>query len=389
MKKSRLHLLFLCVLMTVLAGCYDLPEESVSPTFSSGTEETAPAPTDSLTAGFTEYADYEPYPADILPLMPGTASDVLIAYFSRSANTYIPQDMDVDAVTSASLMVSPSGGITGNAQKIAEWIADTTGGDLYAIQTEFTYPADYEQTVSVGEGQDTDGYLPELVGALEDPGQYRYIYLVYPIWHYTLPAPVCSFLTDYDFSGSTIYAFTTNAGSRFGDTIERIQALQPHAEVVEGISVSQQAVPEAKAEVIAKAEEFMQQTGQADETQTPSTEEQVMQIQIGEYIFDVLPAQTQAAKELTELLAQGPVTIAMSDYGGFEKVGPLRTELSASNEQITTEAGDIMLYNGDNIVLFYGSNTWAYTPLGKVMDLSGWEQALGAGSIIAVFSLPG
>ena len=376
MKQKFCGMLAGLLLLILVTGCYDLPPAAP-----------AASETPSEAAGFTDYADYEPHPADLLPLVPGINSDTLVAYFSRSANTYVPPDTDLDAVTSASMMISPDGALTGNAAQIAQWIADTTGGDLYAIQTVFTYPLDYDQTVAVGEGQDADGYLPELAGTLSDAAGYKYIYLVYPIWHYTLPAPVSSFLTNYSFSGSTIYAFATNAGSRFGNTIEKIRALQPQAEVYEGVSVPQQNVPEAEEEVTAKVEEFMQQNGQNNNTTAPPSEKKQMQIQIGSSTFTAELASTRAAEELAEMLAAAPMTITMTDYGSFEKVGELGTQLTADNTQITTQPGDIMLYNGSNIVMFYGSNTWAYTPLGTVTDLSGWTQALGSGSITAVLSL--
>ncbi len=75
---------------------------------------------------------------------------------------------------------------------------------------------------------------------------------------------------------------------------------------------------------------------------------------------------TQAARELAALLSKGPVTIEMSDYGSFEKVGTLPQSFTTSNHQITTSPGDIMLYQGNNMVIFYESNSWSYTPLGKI-----------------------
>ena len=68
-------------------------------------------------------------------------------------------------------------------------------------------------------------------------------------------------------------------------------------------------------------------------------------------------------------------------YGGFEQVGSLGSDLPASDEQTTTEAGDIVLYSGNQIVVFYGSNTWAYTRLGHITDKSPQEleELLGNG----------
>lgn len=77
-------------------------------------------------------------------------------------------------------------------------------------------------------------------------------------------------------------------------------------------------------------------------------------------------ADNEATKALVEKLGEDPVTITMSNYGGFEKVGALPWSLPASDTRITTKPGDIMLYTSNNIVIFYGENTWAYTPLGTL-----------------------
>ena len=82
-----------------------------------------------------------------------------------------------------------------------------------------------------------------------------------------------------------------------------------------------------------------------------------------------------------------PMTITLNDYGGFEKVGSLGRSLTTSNSQTTTTAGDIVLYNSSNIVMFYGSNSWSYTRLGKIDDLTGWADALGSNSVTAIFTL--
>ena len=97
----------------------------------------------------------------------------------------------------------------------------------------------------------------------------------------------------------------------------------------------------------------------------------------------------EATRELTKLLEQGDITIRMSDYGGFEKVGALPQSLPTSNTHITTVPGDIMLYQGNQMVIFYGSNSWSYTRLGKIDDatVSNLRQFLGNGDITLTLSL--
>lgn len=92
--------------------------------------------------------------------------------------------------------------------------------------------------------------------------------------------------------------------------------------------------------------------------------------------------------ESTESFAQMlPVTIDMSDYSGFEKVGSLGQTLPSNDMQLTTQAGDIVLYNSSQIVVFYGSNSWSYTKLATITDLTGWEEALGNDNVQITFSI--
>ena len=134
-------------------------------------------------------------------------------------------------------------------------------------------------------------------------------------------------------------------------------------------------------------ERTKQQTGEQVGQQTGEQTEMKMNVQIGDYNFTATLEDNEAVGELLDMMKEGPVTIQMDDYSGFEKVGSLGRSLTTSNSQTTTTAGDIVLYNGNNIVVFYGSTSWSYTRIGKIDDLSDWENALGSGSITAVFTL--
>ena len=112
-----------------------------------------------------------------------------------------------------------------------------------------------------------------------------------------------------------------------------------------------------------------------------------MTLQIGSSRFTATLENNPAVDAFMEMMSDSPVIIQMNDYSGFEKVGSLGTNLPADDKQTTTHAGDIVLYNGNQIVIFYGSNSWSYTRLGKIDDLSGWEDALGSGDITVTFSL--
>ena len=73
---------------------------------------------------------------------------------------------------------------------------------------------------------------------------------------------------------------------------------------------------------------------------------------------------------LRELAQSKPLTVPMAKHGGFEQFGPLEESLPRNDSRITTEPGDVILYSGNQIVLFYGSNTWSYTRLGRLEGMS-------------------
>lgn len=127
-----------------------------------------------------------------------------------------------------------------------------------------------------------------------------------------------------------------------------------------------------------------------DSSNTAGLEENVdmkVSVKVGDKSFTATLEDNAAARELVKMMEEAPISIDMDDYSGFEKVGSLGKSLTTDNRQMTTQAGDIVLYSGNQIVMFYGSNSWSYTPIGKIDDLSGWEDALGNGSVTVVFSI--
>ena len=97
----------------------------------------------------------------------------------------------------------------------------------------------------------------------------------------------------------------------------------------------------------------------------------------------------ESVEALKNLCAETPLVIQMSMYGGFEQVGPVGTRLPSSDVQTRTSAGDIVLYSSSQIVVFYGSNSWAYTRLGHITDRdpAGMAALLGSGDVKITISM--
>lgn len=91
--------------------------------------------------------------------------------------------------------------------------------------------------------------------------------------------------------------------------------------------------------------------------------EQAMKLVIEDMVVPVTWEQNASTAALQKLL---PLTIKMSPYGGFEQVGSIGQSIPSEDKQLTTQYGDIVLYAGNKLVIFYGSNSWAYTRLGHI-----------------------
>lgn len=100
-------------------------------------------------------------------------------------------------------------------------------------------------------------------------------------------------------------------------------------------------------------------------------------------------ADNSSAAAFKELLEKGDLTLALSDYGSFEKVGYIGHTLPRNDEQITTAPGDIILYQGNQITIYYDTNSWSFTRLGKIENTTKNEllSALGNGDVTVTFSI--
>ena len=116
--------------------------------------------------------------------------------------------------------------------------------------------------------------------------------------------------------------------------------------------------------------------------------EKNMQMMIGETAVTVDWEDNASVEALKALAAEG-LTIEMSMYGGFEQVGSIGKDLPRDDQQTTTASGDIVLYSGNQIVVFYGSNSWAYTRLGHITDQTPaqMKELLGNGDVTITLSV--
>jgi flavodoxin len=177
----------------------------------------------------------------------------LIAYFARSDNTVVVNPIDVDAVSSASL--SPPG----NIATMAQWIQQETGGDLFPIVVEQPYSENYDDCLERAGEEIRNNARPPLSTTVDNIEQYDVIFIGYPIWWSNAPAPVFTFLEDYDFSEKTVILFASHGTSRLGSSVADITAMLPNTTVLEPFGVYLQDAMNAKDALLAWLEELKYQ----------------------------------------------------------------------------------------------------------------------------------
>lgn len=112
-------------------------------------------------------------------------------------------------------------------------------------------------------------------------------------------------------------------------------------------------------------------------------------ITVNERILEVKTESNTSVDALIDVLSEGDLIIEMEDNGNFEKVGPLGLKLPTNDTNYTTESGDIILYQGDKIIIYYDSNTWNFTKIGKIQNITKSElmKILGDGDVLVKLSL--
>jgi flavodoxin len=241
MKKS-LYIAFAVLLVLAMTACNsaeapgtepERPEQSANTPASEAAEPSPEQEPDETGAGS------EPDTAS-------GGSNILIAYFTWAENTVVenPEAVDVDAVTSASVLPP------GNTAKLAGWIQEATGGDVFSIITTQPYPSDYDECLDqASEEHDTDA-RPALAGSVENMDGYDVVFLGYPNWWYSCPMAILTFIEENDLSGKTIVPFCAHGTGGLSGSVRDITAVLPdNCTVLKAFGVYRPDVDSAQPEI--------------------------------------------------------------------------------------------------------------------------------------------
>ena len=288
---------------------------------------------------------------DRLPAVESTGSSILVVYFSTD-----------DTIRAAAFT-----------------IADELSADLFEIQPVEPYTADdvnYHNSQSRTSIEQNDPQArPAIVSLPEDLSRYDTILLGYPIWWGQAPRILYTFMESIDLSGKTIIPFCTSGSSGAGSSASNLQKLTSKSAVwLDAKRISNGSSAE---EIRAWAESLglsKEETG-------------MFYIHVNDAVLTVKAENNSSAEALLQLLEAGDITISMHDYGSFEKVGPLGTTIPRNDEDITTTPGDVILYQGNQVTVYYDENRWDFTKLGHIDIGQGELKAiLGSGDVTVILS---
>lgn len=334
--KKRILCLLICSCFILLTGCQNTQEEKKE------------------TNGYNE-------------VMQQGDGKILIVYFSRYGNTDYPEDIDTD--TSASVIVDQDQQY-GTTEYMARIIQEELAADIQFIKTEQSYTIDFDELRKINHDELDSGYLPELVNSDLDIGKYDTIFVGYPIWAGSVPQAIQSFLAQYDLQGKTIIPFCTHDGYGAGSSYQDIQAVEPNATLLEGLSIEASEVGNAKETV----ETWLETLG-FDNTYAEHKEETAIRIEVNGNILEGVLYGSALADEIK---VQLPLTVTMKGYGGREFYGGIDfTPQYVEEGQLFFADGDITYCPKNNtLAIFYSQSdipnlSMEVIPVGKVIsDLS-------------------
>lgn len=362
MKKTVALIFTLCLSMCV-CGCTGKSIENDDTQATTVTEEAKENYTEKADA---VGSDMKNDSVDNAEAVENEEQHILIAYFSWADNTVVEDEEaairsalshyesigdadnydDVDAVSSASI-VQP-----GNTAKMAEWIREYVGGDLFSIVVTDLYPDNYDECLDRAADEKAENARPELASHVDNMDDYDVVFLGFPNWWYTAPMAVFSFLEEYDFSGKTVIPFCAHGTGGVAASIRDIKAALPDStEILDYIGVYRVDINSAEPDI----DEWLAKLGftKKEETQMDDNTQRKLKLTVDGQEMGITLYDTPAANALYEML---PLELDFEDFNGIEKISYLTEKLPTEGEPdgCKPDVGAFCLYAPwGNLSIFY------------------------------------
>ena len=301
------------------------------------------------------------------------ATVAVLATVSCSSNDAVEVNAQTTTDIGKTLVVYYS--FTNNVRTIVGELSKQISADMVEVQpaeegldyAANNYAIGSSLIAAIRNNPDDAASYPAIKPTDVDVSQYDNIIVATPLWWSQMAAPMQTFLfqNGTKMAGKHVALIVSSHSSGISSVVADAQRLVPDATWTGDALWINNSNRSQKATLLTEwlAKQNFQTTSETTK----------MYITIDGQTRGVTLADTQAAQELATRLQDGPITVTLNDNGGFEIWGSMGFSLTSSNQQMTAQPGDVVLYSGSNICIFYGSNSWSYTRLGKIDGLSADE----------------
>lgn len=270
---------------------------------------------------------------------------------SNTNNSINNEDNTVIKNNSSKILVAYFS-VTNHTETLAKYASEHLDSDLFEIVPMEEYTSediDYETDCRANREQNDQSARPQIKNKIEDISIYDTIVLGYPIWWGQAPKIMYTFIESYDFNGKTILPFCTSGSSSIGSSATNLAKNALGANWLNGSrfadSTSKETINNWLDENIKKEEN--------------------MELIIDNTKVEVTRENNASINALKEISKDG-LTINMHEFGGFEQTGKIGQSIVRNDSQMDVVPGDIVLYQGDQISVFYAKSSWSYTRLGHI-----------------------
>ncbi len=316
---------------------------------------------------------------------------VMMACQSEDANAMPPADNNSSNGDNKTLIVYYS--YTNNTEQIVNDLKTMINADVIEVEpvnknlnyAANNYAIGTEQLNKIKNNPNDASSYPAIDPVSVDMSKYNTVIIATPLWWSQMASNMQTFLFKYgnEMAGKNIGLIVSSASSGISGVEADAKRLVPNGKFMSKslwINSSRHSQRKSLLEQWLKDIKFNDNVNNADN---------IMNLKVNNSTLKVKLADNAATKALLERLKEGAITYNAHDYGGFEKVGALGFSLPSNDTRITTEPGDIMLYTSNQLCIFFDSNSWEYTPIGKIegMTKQQLKDAFGTGEVSITLSL--
>ena len=320
------------------------------------------------------------------------AAIFLMACQSEEANAMTPPEGNNTDTGSKTLIVYYS--YTNKTEEIVNDLKTLITADVIEVEpTEKgldyaanNYRIGTEQLNKIKNNPNSESSYPAIEPVEVDMSKYNTVIVATPLWWSQMASNMQTFLFKYgkEMANKNIGLIVSSYSSSIGGVEADAKRLIPEGKFLSKSLWINNANHSRRKSLLT---DWLKEVDYTNLTTTNTTS--TMNLKVNSHNLTVELVNNSSTEALIALLKEAPITYEAQDYGNFEKVGDIGHTLPQNNEQITTEPGDIILYQGNNICIYYGVNSWNFTRLGKIKNVGATElkNILGSGDVTVTLSL--